>query len=92
MSQRRAFLRFLAASPLLAGYPVAELFAQDGQLAKAGDGLDVFDFEAMARRLLPPAHWGFLSTGVDGEVTLKANRAAYSRYQLRARRFVDVSR
>ena len=92
MSERRAFLRFLAASPLLAGYPAAELFAQDGQLAKPGDGLDVFDFEAMARRLLPPAHWGYLSTGVDGDVTLKANSAAYSRYQLRARRFVDVSR
>jgi len=92
MSDRRAFLRFLAASPLLAGYPAAELFAQDGLLAKAGDGLDVFDFEAMAKRLLPPAHWGFLSTGVDGDVTLKANSAAYSRYQLRTRRFVDVSR
>lgn len=92
MSERRAFLKFLAASPLLAGYPAAELFAQDGQLAKAGDGLDVFDFEAMARRVLPPAHWGYLSTGVDGDVTLKANSAAYSRYQLRTRRFVDVSR
>ncbi|MEQ1580797.1 MAG: alpha-hydroxy acid oxidase [Steroidobacteraceae bacterium] len=92
MSERRAFLKFLASSPLLAGYPAAELFAQDGQLAKAGDGLDVFDFEAMAKRVLPPAHWGYLSTGVDGDITLKANSAAYSRYQLRTRRFVDVSR
>jgi isopentenyl diphosphate isomerase/L-lactate dehydrogenase-like FMN-dependent dehydrogenase len=33
-----------------------------------------------------------MSTGVDGEETLRANREAYSRYQLRTRRFVDVSK
>jgi (S)-2-hydroxy-acid oxidase len=31
-------------------------------------------------------------TGVDGEETLKANREGYSRYQLKTRRFVDVSK
>lgn len=92
MTDRRSFLQFLATSPLLAGLPVADVLAQATSLAKATDALDVFDFEAMARSLLPPAHWGYLSTGVDGDVTLKANSAAYSRYQLRARRFIDVSR
>jgi 4-hydroxymandelate oxidase len=52
----------------------------------------VFDFEAAARKVVPPAHWGYLMTGVDGEETLKANRDGFSRYQLRTRRFVDVSR
>jgi len=92
MTNRRSFLEFLAASPLLAGLPAADVLTQATSLKNATDALDVFDFEAMARQLLPPAHWGYLSTGVEGDVTLKANSTAYSRYQLRTRRFVDVSR
>ena len=61
-------------------------------LASAADALDVFDFEAMARKVLPPAHWGYMATGVDGEDTLRANPRGFDRYQLRVRRFVDVSR
>ena len=97
MDDRRAFLKFLAASPLYAGgvglsgsalaqAPAAEL------VTRAGDALDVFDLEAVARRNIPPAHWGYLMTGVDGDETLNANHAAYGRYQLRTRRLVDVSR
>jgi isopentenyl diphosphate isomerase/L-lactate dehydrogenase-like FMN-dependent dehydrogenase len=92
MSNRRAFLKFVAGSPLLAGVPFTELFGQDPQLASAADALDVFDFEAMARKVLPPAHWGYMASGVDGDQTLKANQEAFGRYQLRPRRFVDVSR
>ena len=33
-----------------------------------------------------------MATGSDGEETLRANAAGFSRYQLRVRRFVDVSR
>ena len=93
MSDRRALLKFLAASPLFAGIPgLLEAFAQEGTLATAGAALDVFDFEAAARKVLPPAHWGYMATGVDGEDTLRANRDGFTRYQLRPRRFVDVSR
>lgn len=98
MDQRRAFLKFLAASPLYAGLPLAgRAFGQpaDGGevlVAKAGDALDVFDLEKVAHRNIPPAHWGYLMTGVDGEETLNANHAAYGRYQLRTRRLVDVSK
>lgn len=91
MTNRRAFLRFLAASPLFAGLPATELFGQDNALAQAGDALDIFDFEALAQKLLPPAHWGYLASGVDGDETIRANRAAFARYQLRTRRFIDVS-
>ena len=92
MSNRRAFLKFVATSPLLASVPsIAEAFQQNN-LDQAADALDVFDFEAAARKVVPPAHWGYLMTGVDGEETLKANRDGFSRYQLRTRRFVDVSR
>jgi 4-hydroxymandelate oxidase len=98
MNTRRAFLSFLAASPLYAGRGfLNQSFAQtpassDGLIARAGEALDVFDFEPVAHRNIPPAHWGYLVSGVDGEDTLRANRAAYSRYQLRARRMIDVSK
>ena len=92
-SARRALLRFLAASPLFAGgLAVRDVFGQGADLASAAAALDVFDFEAAARRIVPPAHWGYLASGVDGDDTLRANRTGYARYQLRPRRFVDVSR
>ena len=60
-------------------------------IAKAEDALDVFDFEAVARRTLPPAHFGYLATGTDGDETVRANREAFVRYQLRVRRLIDVA-
>jgi len=92
MSDRRAFLQFLAGSPLLAGFPSRLQALAQVEIDKAADALDVFDFEVLAKKVLPPAHWGYMATGVDGEQTLKANRDGFSRYQLRTRRFVDVSR
>jgi 4-hydroxymandelate oxidase len=91
-SNRRAFMRFLAGSPLLAGIPSVMQAIAQAEIDKAADALDVFDFEAAAHKVLPPAHWGYMATGVDGEDTLKANRDGFRRYQLRTRRFVDVSR
>jgi 4-hydroxymandelate oxidase len=99
MNTRRTFLKYLAASPLYAGLPSVQSFVEaaslqdiDGAINRSSDALDVFDFEAVARKNIPPAHWGYLTSGVDGEETLRANRAAYSRYQLHARRLVDVSK
>ena len=100
MHSRRAFMRFLAASPLYVGAAYFERsFAQivpaqagDIPIARAGDALDVFDFEPVAHRNIPPAHWGYLASGVDGEETLRANREAYSRYQLQTRRMIDVGK
>ena len=39
------------------------------------DALNVMDFEAMARLKLPPAHFGYLITGVDDDGTIAANRS-----------------
>ena len=61
-------------------------------IASVNDALNVFDFEPVARHTLPPAHYGYLTTGVDDDVTLQANRTGFSRLQIRARRLVDVSR
>ena len=92
MPDRRAFLTFLAGSPLLAAFPSLASALQQGGLEQAAHALDVFDFEAAAQKLVPPAHWGYLMSGADGEATLRANRDGFDRYQLRARRFVDVSK
>jgi isopentenyl diphosphate isomerase/L-lactate dehydrogenase-like FMN-dependent dehydrogenase len=90
---RRALLRFIAASPVFAGLgPITKALAEERGLASARDALDVFEIEEAAHKVVPPAHCGYLRSGVDGEVTLRANETAYSRYQLRARRMVDVSK
>jgi 4-hydroxymandelate oxidase len=89
---RREFLRFLAASPLMA-YGLREAWAQDPATAPlAKDVLSVMDFEALARPKLPAAHWGYMASGVDDNLTLQANVAAYKTIQLRPRRLVDVSK
>lgn len=91
-NDRRALLQFLAASPALAALaPISRASGAERPLASAADALDVFELRDAAHRLLPPAHWGYLQSGVDGDATLDANLAAYARYELRSRRFVDVS-
>jgi isopentenyl diphosphate isomerase/L-lactate dehydrogenase-like FMN-dependent dehydrogenase len=88
---RRDFLRFLAASPLMA-YGLREAWAQEPSTAPlAKDVLSVMDFEALAKPKLPPAHWGYMA-GVDDNLTLQANVAGYKTIQLRPRRLVDVSK
>jgi len=55
------------------------------------EALDVFDFEPVAKKNLPPAHFGYMVTGVDDEATLRANREGFLKFQLRPRRLVDVT-
>jgi isopentenyl diphosphate isomerase/L-lactate dehydrogenase-like FMN-dependent dehydrogenase len=55
------------------------------------DPINVFDYEAIARTKLPPAHWDYINGGSDDEVTLHANRASLERIRLRPRVLVDVS-
>ena len=54
--------------------------------------MSVLDFEPVAKAKLPPWHWAWLSTGGDGGETMKANREGFDRYQIRARRLVDISK
>jgi isopentenyl diphosphate isomerase/L-lactate dehydrogenase-like FMN-dependent dehydrogenase len=89
-ASRRAFLRFLAGSPLLAMAGRAWAAADDAVITSPEQALCVLDFEAAARQALPPAHFGYLATGVDDDGTLEANRSALARLQIRMRRLVDV--
>jgi isopentenyl diphosphate isomerase/L-lactate dehydrogenase-like FMN-dependent dehydrogenase len=88
MHARRRFLQYLAASPLLAqtGKTPPGLF-----VASPKDALNVFDFMLAAEKKIPPHHWAYLMTGVDDNRTVAANEHAYQLWQIRARRFVDVT-
>jgi isopentenyl diphosphate isomerase/L-lactate dehydrogenase-like FMN-dependent dehydrogenase len=55
------------------------------------EALDVFDFEPVMHKNVPPAHFGYMASGVDDDVTLRANREGFLKFQLRPRRLVDVS-
>jgi 4-hydroxymandelate oxidase len=97
LHSRRQVLRLLASSPVLAGLRLPIGFSsahaqQSDLIAAAKDALDVFDFEAVARKNLSPAHWGYLATGTDDDGTVQANRDGFARYALRVRRLVDIGR
>jgi len=107
-TSRRRFLQFLASSPLLAGAAQAgESFVpgvrpadpltwapQNVETLIKGpkDAINVFDFEPVCRANVPPAHFGYMASGIDDEVTLRANREGFAKFQLRPRRLVDVSK
>src|SRR5579872_352170 len=84
MPNRRRFLAFIAGSPLLLGQNL-------DAIANPKDALNVLDFEAAARKALPPAHFGYVATGVDDDATLRANRDGFNRIYLRPRRLVDIT-
>jgi len=68
-------------------------FQQSDEVISAPDqALEVMDFEPAARKALPPAHFGYLATGVDDDGTVRANRDGYSHIQIRPRRLVDVEK
>jgi isopentenyl diphosphate isomerase/L-lactate dehydrogenase-like FMN-dependent dehydrogenase len=102
-TSRRRLLQFLAASPLLAPAALAEAFRpQDPAewaprdleqlIADPTQALDVFDFEPVMKKNVPPAHFGYMATGADDEITLRANRDGFRKFELRPRRLTDVSK
>jgi 4-hydroxymandelate oxidase len=102
---RRRFLQFLAASPF-AGPAWAQLAPKsrlpdpipwaalepDKLIKSPKEAINVFDFEPVARQNVPPAHFGYMASGIDDEVTLRANREGFLKFQLRPRRLVDVEK
>jgi (S)-2-hydroxy-acid oxidase len=81
--------RALAAESL----PPGRAFARPLPPYTAADQVpNVMEFEALARDALPPAHFGYIATGVDDDRTVTRNQDAFSHYEIRAHRFVDVSR
>ena len=95
---RRLLLGGLAGVPALFGMPRVGFGAAitetttEASAIRADQVLNVADFEALARAKLPPAHFGYLATGVDDDRTVFLNHEAYSHIEIRSRRFVDVSK
>jgi 4-hydroxymandelate oxidase len=102
-ASRREFLRFLAGSPYVAALGGVAAFLEQRGAAQAAqnrtdvisspaDALNVFDFEEAAHRRVLPGHWAYMASGVDDDVTLRANREGYSHLQLRPRRLRDATK
>jgi len=73
------------------GLELIQQAAQEPDLiTSAAQALDVFDFEPVAKKKLPGAHWGYLATGTDGDETVRANREGYAKWDLRVRRLADL--
>jgi 4-hydroxymandelate oxidase len=53
---------------------------------------NVLEFEDVAKTKLSKWGYDYIATGVEDEITMRANRAAYSRVWLRRRVMVDVSK
>ena len=64
----------------------------DDLIKSPRDAINVFDFEPVCRVNVPPSHFGYMASGIDDEVTLRANREGFLKFQLRPRRLVDVSK
>lgn len=95
-------MQWLAGAPLVAAGAAGTLTALPGlqalgqqpaaaTLADARDVLNVFELEARAREIVPPAHFAYLEGGVLDNRTVASNQSAYGRWGLRPRRLVDVS-
>ncbi len=107
-TSRRKFLQFLAASPLLAASDLAAFANEtpsrlpdpmiwaprtlDKLISTPKEAINVFDFEPVMAKNVPPAHFGYMASGIDDEVTLRANREGFLKFQIRPRRLVDVSK
>lgn len=100
LAARRAFLRYLAASPVLAsaaqawGQPVFDILDPYAPqlITKAQEAINVFDFEAVAKQKFAPGHYTYMSMGTDSGGTLQANREGYEKLRIRVRRLINTSK
>ena len=58
----------------------------DELISSPEKAINIFDFEKVTRAKLPPAHYGYLTTGVENDRTKRVNREAFSDIYLRPRR------
>lgn len=96
---RRSFLGGLGALPVFGSWALAQQSSPPPSLlyrrepppiSSADQVLNVMDFEPLARTALPPAHYGYVATGVDDDLTVVLNHEAFGHYEIRARRFADL--
>ena len=92
-ADRREFVKFMLASPIAAAVLKSHpSLAQDlSVLDKAASARNVFQMHDAAKAKLSAATYDFITGGSDDMKTVAANRAAFDKVQIRARRLVDVS-
>jgi isopentenyl diphosphate isomerase/L-lactate dehydrogenase-like FMN-dependent dehydrogenase len=66
--------------------------ADAGLISTPAEALDVFDFQEVAHRNVQPGHWAYMSSGVDDDATLRANREGFNHIELRPRRLRDATK
>jgi len=107
---RRSFMKYLAASPVLGLSAKSAMAGTAAQMntrpadpymwwprdptyliERPEDALDVFEFEPVAHKNTPPAHFGFVTAGADDEGEGRHNRDDLGKFALRSRRLRDVS-
>jgi 4-hydroxymandelate oxidase len=92
------------ASPFLVDGALRKTFAQDRSANSAAGSeavasikspdqvLDVMEFEDLAHKALPPAHFAYLATGVDDDATVRLNHEGYQKIEIRSRRLINVEK
>jgi 4-hydroxymandelate oxidase len=96
---RRSFIGGVASLSAVASRSMADdsklpsqMFRQiPPPISSAAQVLNIMEFEPLARDALPPAHFGYIATGADDNLTVARNHDAYSHYEIRAHRFSDLS-
>src|SRR6476646_1595131 len=97
LRDRRAFLRFLAASPYVAALGGIRVYTQKAPeiadvITDPKEAFSVMDFEEAAHRKVAAGHWSYMVSGVDDDATIRANREGYRHVQLRPRRLRDATK
>lgn len=91
--QRRKFLEWIGLSGLALALPVISLSGcQSGRFQEEAEAFkNVFDLEALSRKVMGEDAIEYLNGGADDLKTVKANLEGYDKIQIRARALIDVS-
>jgi 4-hydroxymandelate oxidase len=104
VTRRKAIVSALgAAAAATSTFPVIKAFAQGSlqappsaasgkKLASTTEPVSVPDYELLAHERMSHPAWEYINSGSADEVTLRWNREALTRIQLKPRVMVDVSR
>jgi 4-hydroxymandelate oxidase len=63
---------------------------EEALIGSPADALDIWDFYPVAKKNIPPAHWGNLVSGGDDDRTRDLNADAFQQLEVRSRRLVDA--